>query len=577
MRRYPALGFLVAAALLASLLPSALRLPLSGPAATAELAPVPGKSSGSQGDLSSLGETSTGGLGAGSGAGSGAGGAGGASLPPEDNRSHSPPPGRGTDLSDKRCTGVPRRQTEDPMSPPCVALFSGDNFGSTWKGVTRDEVKVAINLGCDSDGGFRLLDDDDHPALGYHWYELMNYFNDRFQTYGRRVHLYVVVPHANGGGKNYCVGGGDDAAAVKAMVQGLDEQLGPFYIGLDNATNFGSEVLSAEAAHHQIVSESATPTAAFTTANSPYVVGYNPSVEGLAAQVVSSVCAMLAGRPARFGEPEFRTTTRKFGLFYFQAGDRDSRGAALIKDGIGRNCGDKAGDIVMGPVGRTPTANDYPAMRAAGVTTVLWAVQALVPFFGGAGGWNPEWFFANEVVGNNFVTRPYAASFANSFGLMFDRRRGPLRDQPEYIALKEVCADCNFSSADLQVYRRLLLLFTGIQAAGPRLTPTSFDKGLHVLPAHPAGDPFAPAAYFGPGDHTFLKDFALAWWDPSGRPPGESSAKPGCWRLVDDGHRYRAEDWSQRQGDAGIQQLTPEQPCQGENQELSSDSVKDAP
>ena len=87
LRRYPALGFLAVAALLASLLPSALRVPLSGPTALAEPAPVRGKSDSAQSDLSALGQTSTGGLGSGTGVGGTGPGAGdpspGPGGPPE--------------------------------------------------------------------------------------------------------------------------------------------------------------------------------------------------------------------------------------------------------------------------------------------------------------------------------------------------------------------------------------------------------------------------------------------------------------------------------------------------------------
>src|SRR5688500_10546893 len=44
----------------------------------------------------------------------------------------------------RRCVGDPPRQLEDPQSPPCVPYWQGDNGGATWKGVTRDEVRVVI-------------------------------------------------------------------------------------------------------------------------------------------------------------------------------------------------------------------------------------------------------------------------------------------------------------------------------------------------------------------------------------------------------------------------------------------------
>jgi hypothetical protein len=54
------------------------------------------------------------------------------------------PGGKGVNPSNKRCVGNPPRQTEDPTSPPCVAFFDGDNFGSTYQGVTGEEIRVLI-------------------------------------------------------------------------------------------------------------------------------------------------------------------------------------------------------------------------------------------------------------------------------------------------------------------------------------------------------------------------------------------------------------------------------------------------
>ena len=41
--------------------------------------------------------------------------------------------------------GNPPRQIEDPQSPPCVAFWEGtDNGGATAKGVTADEIRIAV-------------------------------------------------------------------------------------------------------------------------------------------------------------------------------------------------------------------------------------------------------------------------------------------------------------------------------------------------------------------------------------------------------------------------------------------------
>ena len=139
-RRYPPLITIGLAVVLAAVvLPSALNQPQANPTSTPELAPVTGQSSDApQGNLASLG------LGRSSGIeGSGALGDGGGvddDLPPAGEGVG----GRGKTLQTKRCVGKPPRQTEDPLSPPCVASFDGDNGGKTYQGVTSDEIRIVM-------------------------------------------------------------------------------------------------------------------------------------------------------------------------------------------------------------------------------------------------------------------------------------------------------------------------------------------------------------------------------------------------------------------------------------------------
>src|SRR5207244_2206863 len=44
------------------------------------------------------------------------------------------------------CVGNPPRQTEDPLSPPCVPSFHGANGGATAAGVSATEIRVIAYL-----------------------------------------------------------------------------------------------------------------------------------------------------------------------------------------------------------------------------------------------------------------------------------------------------------------------------------------------------------------------------------------------------------------------------------------------
>src|SRR5687767_6996608 len=114
------------------MLPSALNLPQTNPSQTVEYAPVPPDDEATPdiaGNLSSLGLGSSSSI--------------GESLP-----DHPVDPGApdvsaiGRSPTTKRCVGHPPRQTEDPLSPPCVSHFAGDNFGATYAGVTGSEIRI---------------------------------------------------------------------------------------------------------------------------------------------------------------------------------------------------------------------------------------------------------------------------------------------------------------------------------------------------------------------------------------------------------------------------------------------------
>src|SRR5439155_27088732 len=135
----PLVSLLLVLVLALAVLPSALSLPQSNPSTTLEYAPVPPDDSSNpppnDGNLSSLGLATSGSLGVGEDGGAlGVGGGAGAS-------------GAGKNPSTKRCVGRPPRQTEDPMSPPCVAYFNGDNFGATYSGVTASEIRMLFYYG----------------------------------------------------------------------------------------------------------------------------------------------------------------------------------------------------------------------------------------------------------------------------------------------------------------------------------------------------------------------------------------------------------------------------------------------
>ena len=155
----------------------------------------------------------SGAAGSGGGSGSAAGGAGGASG------------GRPAAASGKigGCANRKAQVPNDPYSPPCIA-FSGDNGGGTYKGVSATEIIISARMAGLPD--FSAAPSDSGPAASFSIKPeeirrtlegLAEYFNSRFQFYGRK--LKIVFFDGKGNFNTELQGGGQEqveADAIKA-------------------------------------------------------------------------------------------------------------------------------------------------------------------------------------------------------------------------------------------------------------------------------------------------------------------------------------------------------------------------
>jgi hypothetical protein len=534
------------AAVLATLLPSALRVPLSGPSASAEIAPVPGRGNADDGDLAGLGQSSTGGLGFGGGLGGDDGGLGGGTD------GEGGPGGKGGNPTNKRCVGKPARQTEDPLSPPCVAFFSGDNSGATAKGVSGTEIRVVVEE-CSTGSPETHVDynDPDDPNRQPWLVAYASHFNERYQFYGRRLHFFGVM-----------WGDCAEGPVRKSQLQDIESRYHPFAMiapaGLsDDAT--------AETARLHMVTFLRSAARSFMQQWAPYVYSVYPDLDEHMAMTAAFLCARLAGRPARHsGDVADQGRQRVFGISYRNAADPGRAGVQMFTDEVARRCpGTEVTDYSAEYSGNV---DDVPlrmaAMREDGVTTVVKLNTVITEAQAASGmGWHPEWFTPGPFLSNAASTSFPADEWRNAFGFLFYRRLGIRAQQVAYQAAADGCDGCG-QYARSSEYELLLLLARGIQAAGPRLTPANFDKGLHAIRPERSLDPFLPAAYLSPGNYSFIKDAMAVWWDVTGRPPG--SSRVGCYRLIEQGLRYRTDDWASGPGDEGIKQDDGSQPCQGD-------------
>ena len=580
-RKYPPLFTILIALLLAiAVLPSALNLPQTNPTQTLEYAPVPPEDSDDPppaGNLSSLGLGESSGVAEDAEGGSGPGDG---TLPPL------PGSGRGVNPSTKRCVGNPPRQTEDPTSPPCVAFFDGDNFGNTYQGVTRDEIRVLIYISggvgyLQSSGGrevspsgeyFDLFEppkDDEHFLVtGFRGWQ--RYFNERFQTYGRLVHFHMYFDNC---------GGTCSPEARRSHAADNFARIKPFAVLTDVAFG-GNEVDYVEQMARRGVLNFGTLTGKseeFFQRFPKLIWGFDPTIEYQAESFSSYVCQKVVGKPAvRAGASasgNMQNRPRKLGMLHTSDENHADRIklAELVQQKV-EACGGSIDATATFPVccyitvaTQSPqeAATNMAEFSSAGITTILWpgGMEGQHANAAANSGYQPEWI----VLGDDLMDGNRPNRLAKN-GPAFDDRAfvvtpevlTPARAQQRcYQAYRE--ADQQLPDADLgfvcEYYRNLFQLFTGIQVAGPRLGPTSVDKGYHAIPPVKSKDNQSPSCFYNPGDYSCVKDVQIEMWD--NQAPSEASNEPGCWRIISNAARYLHPDYPAGNIDSNLNELGP--------------------
>jgi hypothetical protein len=454
-----------------------------------------------------------------------------------------------------------------------VAHYEGNNYGSTYPGVTPDEVRV---LFYGVEGGYltsrgeeegpppgTIVDLAEPPADDeYTFLRLIRayqqHFNSRYQTYGRFVHFYAHFPS----------GGSVEHRRADAIL-GI-QKVKPFAIISIASANAAAYVETTT--RRRVVTFIGANFVAWQAAEAyrrtPGLLwSYSPSVEQVSRIAGTYVCQKVVPHVTSFGDPQQRGKPRVLGLI--RSGDQnrpDHVQYGLEIKRIVEQCGGKfAAEMVSGPccVASEQDAADLARFRQTGVTTIIWtsgrmqgrtAAATSMQYF-------PEWVIAgtNQTEGNLAGRIEDQAQWQNARAVTTYLAVERVESQSCYTAAKE--ADPSLAHTDIRNYGCDFFLgirqvFIGIQVAGPKLGPPSMDRGFHAIPRVASTDPSVPACYYDDDDYSCVKDSQMQWWDPSGEAPDNTGR--GCWRMMQRGRRYVAGTWPE--GDVEAQR-TPDDPC----------------
>lgn len=442
----------------------------------------------------------------------------------------------------RKCVGDPPRQTEDPQSPPCVPFFDGDNGGATYQGVTGDQITIAMpNL--------NFFGPEDSTAIQL----LVDHFNRRYEFYGRKIVLaeFESLAFAT-----------PDPAVMIADAVMVDEQLQAFatigYGARDGAEHHYYDELARRgvvSAHNSVPS---VMDSAHYNRMDPYQWSNNIVIDSVWDITGDFMCTTLADKPPVAGsvgdvdELLGEEVLRSWGVIAVRAADGSIPDYGPMIARL-RACGQEP-LIIEDDATNLQADNVMLQLSDANVTSVICVCgnQYLrANYFPAATnrGYFPEWViggYGGQDLDNSFTPSQADPTQAqNVYGITFHDRLLPRQQMPWYWAARESDPNRDHTGGTYYSlsgrYAHLLQIASGIQLAGPNLTPETFAAGLRAATFPNPGAGGAPqyqAAFNYATRHTARDSAALFWYDPQATSVIDAS-NPGSVCYIDGGLRYR--------------------------------------
>jgi hypothetical protein len=443
--------------------------------------------------------------------------------------------------------------------PVCVKPWTDgdDNGGATAPGVTADRILVyAVIPNADQlsrVGGATPMNRVTNSRGTYedavHDYllPLMKFY----ETWGRDVEV-----------RFYTSTGQDDAAQRADAVAIKAEK--PFAV-LDLSPS-ALEVFDAEMAKAKILVFGFSTTTQNAQTQAPYRWGQSDT-QAAALNATEVLGKQLVKKKAAFGGDDVKNTTRKFGVVYIDGiidlpqmkSTFSKYGGSIASDASYQANGSTVGDA-------TSAQEQAPVivtrLKQAGVTTVILftdvAMTRSLMENATKQEWHPEWFFTGTVFHDlAILARGYPTDQSiHAFGIS---NVGPWVTDPSTDALRDGVTERldwywgpKVGTTASSPPQQLGWLMLGIHAAGPKLTPKTFQQGLFSIPAFGgAAQNYPTGTMTGYGKNAGLPydeymaagiDFGVMWWDPQTSGPSQGTGTEGtgvAW-YTNGGKRYRS-------------------------------------
>ncbi|HKN39371.1 MAG TPA: ABC transporter substrate-binding protein, partial [Acidimicrobiia bacterium] len=467
--------------------------------------------------------------------------------------------GAGSVTVGRDCSGGAVQDGNSPYSPPCLDWNGTDNGGATSRGVTKDTITVVMRETGNGGGGSNndklkqqardkgLTDSQEDKIRSRD--ALLEYFNTHFQLYGRKVKL--VTYQGRGDMLKEFSGSGQEEANADALKVG--QEIG----GFADLSAISQPYLDALVRQKVVAFGGLHLPESYYQAKAPYAWGQLIDCTTL----VQNATDLLAKRfkptenAVRAGSAALRQKPRKYGLLV----PDDPVYKQCVEEGKPRlrAAGIEITKEIDYALDFSKMQQEAPNMAAqlkgAGVTTVILVTDPALPYFltGAATQQDywPEWFVSGsaltdvDILGQFYDQDQWQFAYGQSF--LSDIFQG--KDSESYRAYKAVRPQDEPAVTRDQYYYNFLMLFIGLQMAGPNLTPETFQAGMFAYP--PRTGSFGRWS-FSPTDHTCSDDAREIYYDRNAL--SAFNNKPGRWITLNGGRRFRGASWPEQAPPAPI-------------------------
>ena len=411
-----------------------------------------------------------------------------------------------------------RQLSVSDYGPCATPPFDGDNGGETAPGVTADTITITYRLGNSGQlGALNAIAGDAAASLGSNQQAvvedintLVAYFNEQFELHGRRVELESF----EGQGDFLAEFQGKDAQGAQ-VDSARAADLGAFAdVSFTTMTQPYAEALAAS----EIIAMSPVYLSDDWYADhAPFAYGAAwPVGDQMAEFAGNAVCEIFAGAAASGAGGSLTDQDRSFGLLAPENPEYAKMADAM--ESVLNECGESVARRLSFALDvaalQSEATNAVAQMKDAGVTTIVCLCDEFSPLFLTTAAvdqqYEPEWLMQRWP--DPWGRQTDQSAFSRSLHL---GGATPDFETSEIGRVLDEATDGSGASSPESIdaiYRQLLLLFSGLQEAGPELTPESFQAGVFSLPA--TADGVLGPWEFGDGVFNPNTSFQLGWWSP---------------------------------------------------------------